>query len=50
MDDIIDDTPRLLRSGSFRGQSADIRSAYHEGFTPTLHHYIVGFRPARTYN
>jgi len=50
MSNIVDDTPRLLRSSSFNAPPAEMRSAFHSWFAPTLDHYIVGFRPARTYN
>ena len=36
MNDIIDDTPRLLRSGAFTNRPESVRSASHEWFPPTV--------------
>ena len=42
---------RVLRGGSFSDLSWEIfRSAYRHGGRPGSRHYIVGFRPARTYD
>jgi formylglycine-generating enzyme required for sulfatase activity len=50
MDDIIDDTPRLLRGGSFVNQPAYVRSALRIGYAPASRNFYVGFRLAGTYN
>jgi formylglycine-generating enzyme required for sulfatase activity len=48
--DIIDDSPCLLRGGSFSGLPAVVRSANRFWIAPALRYTANGFRPARTYN
>ena len=49
-DDIIGDSPRLLRGGSFSPRPADVRSANRYRGAPTYRSIGFGFRLARTYN
>jgi formylglycine-generating enzyme required for sulfatase activity len=50
IDDIIDDSPRLLRGGSFTYMPAYVRSAIRNWYAPASRNFGFGFRPARTYN
>jgi formylglycine-generating enzyme required for sulfatase activity len=50
VDDIIDDTPRLLRGGAFTVPPGVVRSASRDRVAPTVQYASVGFRFARTYN
>jgi formylglycine-generating enzyme required for sulfatase activity len=49
-DDIIDDSPRLVRGGGFNDRPAYVRSAFRRWLAPALRYANYGFRPARTYN
>jgi eukaryotic-like serine/threonine-protein kinase len=49
-DDIIDDTPRLLRGGAYGSIPALYRSALRHRYAPTLLHSYSGFRLARAFN
>jgi formylglycine-generating enzyme required for sulfatase activity len=49
-DDIMDDTPRLLRGGSFGPRPAVVRSALRSWVAPSGRFIVNGFRLARTYN
>jgi len=40
---------RVLRGGSFTGQTSGVRSAARFNLQPDLRYYLYGFRPARTY-
>ena len=47
---IFEQSPRILRGGSFRIQPADVRSADRNGLAPTYRGNYIGFRPSRTYH
>jgi eukaryotic-like serine/threonine-protein kinase len=49
-DDIVDDTPRLLRGGAYGSIAALYRSAIRHRYAPTLLHSYSGFRLARAFN
>jgi eukaryotic-like serine/threonine-protein kinase len=49
-DDIIDDTPRLLRGGSWYNLPSYVRSAARVTSAPSTHNNYNGFRLARTCN
>ena len=49
IDDIIDDTPRLRRGGTFINRPADVRSASRSRVAPSDRDGNGGFRLARTY-
>jgi formylglycine-generating enzyme required for sulfatase activity len=49
-DESVDDTPRLLRGGAFTFLPAEERSARRVWNVPTDRNFILGFRPARTYD
>jgi serine/threonine protein kinase/formylglycine-generating enzyme required for sulfatase activity/tetratricopeptide (TPR) repeat protein len=46
---IHESNPRLLRSGTYDLQPADVRSAHRNGVVPAYRNSGFGFRPARTY-
>ncbi len=46
----LNETPRLLRGGSFTNPPAYIRSAYRIWYAPANRFINCGFRPARTYD
>ena len=47
---INEQSPRLLRGGSFDIQPANVRSAYRYWYAPSYRHTYLGFRPSRAYN
>ena len=49
-DGIVDDTPRLVRGGAFTFLPPVCRSAHRVWNVPTDRNFILGFRPARTYD
>jgi formylglycine-generating enzyme required for sulfatase activity len=49
VDDVVNDAPRLLRSGAFKYLPPYVRSANRIWFAPSLHDSPAGFRLARTY-
>jgi len=49
IDNIIDDSHRLIRGGSFTRPPSSVRSADRYGGAPSMGIFNEGFRPARTY-
>jgi formylglycine-generating enzyme required for sulfatase activity len=49
-DEVVDDIPRLVRGGAFTFLPSVVRSAYRVWNVPTDRNFILGFRPAMTYD
>ena len=47
---IKEQSPRILRGGSFNGRPASVRSAFRSRVVPANRNYYLGFRPSRTYH
>ena len=47
---INEQNPRILRSGAFLYQPADVRSAIRDEYAPANRDLYNGFRPSRTYH
>lgn len=47
--DVNDQNERVLRGGSYGSRASSGRSAYRRKQAPSLRHYYLGFRPARTF-